>query len=79
MAASLHPACARAGRAEFKRKYKREPIVWLDKHCLLGTDQAELARSLPCLPIFLSGCRELVVLRGPTMLSRMWCLIEVRR
>lgn len=30
-----------------------------------------------CLPIFLSGCTEFVVLCGKTYLRRLWCIIEL--
>ena len=35
---------------EFKKKHKREPIVWFDKYCI---DQNSLAEGLMCLPVFL--------------------------
>ena len=28
------------------------------------------------LPIFLSGCRTLLILAGPTYCSRLWCVLE---
>ena len=28
------------------------------------------------LPIFLSGCRKLLILAGPTYCSRLWCVLE---
>ncbi|KAG8457571.1 hypothetical protein KFE25_003725 [Diacronema lutheri] len=67
-------AAFQAWRAEFKREHKREATVWLDKYCMQSDDAA---RSLPCLPLYVSGCRNLVLLRGPTLLGRMWCLIEL--
>ena len=69
-------AAFQAWRAEFKREHKREATVWLDKYCMQSDDAA---RSLPCLPLYVSGCRNLVLLRGPTLLGRMWCLIEACR
>eukprot|EP00966_Prymnesium_polylepis_P290965 6719599-Prymnesium_polylepis.1 len=29
------------------------------------------------LPIYLSGCKRLLVIAGPTYVSRMWCMIEL--
>merc|ERR1712228_216339 len=48
--------------------------VWLDKCCI---DQNSIDMDLRCLPIFLGGCRRLVVFCGPTYLSRLWCILEV--
>ena len=50
------------------------PSLWLDKACI---DQANIAASLACLPIFLSGCRELLIIAGPTYATRLWCLMEI--
>ena len=46
------------------------PLIWLDKACI---DQDAIELNLKCLPVFLSGCRSLVVLVGPTYVSRLWC------
>ena len=40
-------------------------------------DQNNIAASLPCLPIFLSGCKELLVVAGATYTSRLWCVMEL--
>ena len=40
-------------------------------------DQSNIAASLPCLPIFLSGCKELLVVAGDTYTSRLWCVMEL--
>lgn len=45
------------------------PEVWIDKCCI---DQRNIEKDLRCLPVFLSGCRRLVVFCGPTYLSRLW-------
>jgi len=47
---------------------------WLDKACI---DQENIEANLAVLPVFLSGCKELLVLDGPTYTSRLWCVIEV--
>jgi hypothetical protein len=49
-------------------------LVWLDKACI---DQTDIAANLLALPVFLSGCQELVVLAGKTYASRLWCCIEL--
>ena len=49
-------------------------LVWLDKACI---DQLNIDASLACLPIFLAGCRQLLILLGPTYPSRLWCVMEL--
>lgn len=61
-------------RNDFVAKNGREPKVWFDKCCI---DQANIDVDLRCLPIFLNGCRELVVLCGTTYMSRLWCIVEL--
>ena len=51
-----------------------EKLLWLDKACI---DQSDIAKSLACLPVFLSGCQELLILAGPTYASRLWCVMEI--
>ena len=58
-------------RAETERT---PPLVWLDKACI---SQTNISESLSCLPVFLSGCRVLVVLAGSTYTSRLWCVMEL--
>jgi hypothetical protein len=48
--------------------------IWLDKACL---DQRDIQASLAGLPVFISGCKQLLVLAGPTYASRLWCVIEL--
>jgi len=59
---------------EFSRQNGRQPCLWFDKCCI---DQRRIDEDLKCLPIFLKGCRRLVVLCGPTYLSRLWCILEI--
>lgn len=61
-------------REDFVDKHGREPVVWLDKCCI---DQNSIDMDLRCLPIFLSACSRLVILCGPTYLSRLWCILEI--
>jgi hypothetical protein len=61
-------------RNAFITKWGREPKVWIDKCCI---DQTNIDADLRCLPIFLNGCREMVVLCGPTYLGRLWCVMEL--
>jgi len=59
---------------EFARQHGRHPSLWFDKCCI---DQRRIDEDLQCLPIFLRGCKRLVVLCGPTYLSRLWCVVEI--
>jgi hypothetical protein len=52
----------------------RDVSIWLDKACL---DQQDITKSLAGLPVFLSGCKQLLVLAGPTYASRLWCVMEI--
>ena len=47
---------------------------WTDKACI---DQSNITESLACLPIFLAGCRRLLVVAGPTYVQRLWCVMEI--
>ncbi len=40
-------------------------------------DQTNIDASLQSLPIFLSGCKELLVLAGQTYPTRLWCVLEM--
>jgi len=46
-----------------------EPTIWLDKACI---DQTNIDASLAVLPIFLSGCKTLLILPGMTYATRLW-------
>ena len=50
-------------RAKFVEAHNREPVIWFDKLCI---DQDNIENSLVCLPVFLSGCKKLLLLCGPT-------------
>ncbi len=63
----------------FEPKYNRiqefggddpEKLIWLDKACI---DQQNIDASLAVLPIFLAGCKSLLVLPGSTYATRLWC------
>ena len=62
-------------RQDFKEAHGgREPMVWIDKYCL---DQENLKEGLMCLPVFLAGCSNLLVLAGKTYPRRLWCVMEI--
>jgi hypothetical protein len=58
----------------FRKKHGREPKLWLDFCCI---DQCDIEAGVRCLPIYLAGCRELLVIAGPTYVRRLWCMIEL--
>ena len=47
---------------------------WIDSVCL---SQSNIEESLTLLPLFMSGCKELVLLVGPSFSSRLWCAFEI--
>ncbi|KAG8463432.1 hypothetical protein KFE25_004943 [Diacronema lutheri] len=63
-----------AWRARFVAKRGREPRAWFDRLCI---PQTEVKATLPCLPLFLAGCNQLLAVHGPTYFSRLWCVLEL--
>jgi hypothetical protein len=62
------PGCA--PRAPPPRGPTRPPLrTAADKACI---DQQNISASLACLPVFLSGCRTLLIVPGPTYVHRLW-------
>jgi len=62
-------------REKFKQEHQgREPKLWIDKYSI---DQNNVDDSLACLPVYLAGCRKLLILCGGTYLNRLWCLVEI--
>uniref|UniRef100_A0A7S3WFN8 TIR domain-containing protein n=2 Tax=Emiliania huxleyi TaxID=2903 RepID=A0A7S3WFN8_EMIHU len=58
----------------FEERHGREPLIWLDKGCI---NQQAIDESLSSLPVYLAGCRELLVLAGETYTRRLWCVMEM--
>ena len=56
------------------RSRRFSPRRRLDKACI---DQANIDANISTLPVFLSGCRTLLVLAGPTYATRLWCVVEL--
>ena len=54
--------------------HERSPLLWLDEACL---DHRNIDESLTALPVYLAGSRQLLVLHGPSLTSRLWCIIEI--
>ena len=57
------------------RQKADERSIWLDKACI--DQHANIDDQLVALPIFLSGCKQLLIIAGPTYTSRLWCTMEV--
>ena len=51
------------------------PIVWFDRCCI--DQRGDIEAQLTSLPVFLAGCKSLLVLLGPTYTQRLWCVLEV--
>ena len=50
------------------------PMLWLDKACI---NQQKIDESLAALPVYLSGCQQLLIVIGPTYTRRLWCVMEL--
>ena len=51
-----------------------EGLLWFDRACI---NQQKIDESLAALPIYLAGCRQLLVLVGDTYTTRLWCVLEL--
>ena len=49
-------------------------MIWFDKYCL---DHDDIDNSVRMLPLFLCACRKMLILLGPSYMSRMWCMLEL--
>ena len=71
MATTLPP---NGRRNEHVFELEANPMLWLDKACI---DQQKIDESLAALPVYLSGCRDLLILVGSTYTRRLWCVMEL--
>ena len=67
-------AAIRRWAARHEAASRREATLWLDKACIA---QDNIDQSLSCLPVFLAGCEKLLVVAGPTYVTRLWCVMEL--
>ena len=51
----------------FRSSHGRDPLVWLDKFCV---NPGNIGRCIKLLPVFIKRCDKMVVVAGPTYLSR---------
>lgn len=61
-------------RSKFRGARGREPWLWIDRFCI---DQTDVASDLACMPVFLAGCKRMLILWGRTYLQRLWCICEI--
>merc|ERR1712232_1308436 len=59
---------------EFASVHGVEPTLWIDYHC---AEQTSLHDRLRALPVYVAGCKKLLVLFGETFLERLWCIVEI--
>lgn len=59
---------------EFEAVHGRKPLIWLDKLCI---NQDNIQEDLECLPIFLMGCQNMLLMLGEQYPTRLWCVLEL--
>jgi len=74
--AELKWEALQAWRCDFVAEHGREPTVWFDRLCIVQ-DPELISMQLANLPVYLAGCQTLLVLRGKTYMSRLWCVLEL--
>ena len=68
------PAANETRKGSSSSLLKGETLLWFDKACV---NQTSITISLQSLPIHLAGCKSLLILAGPTYVTRLWTLMEV--
>mmetsp|Transcript_1839 Transcript_1839/g.4600 ORF Transcript_1839/g.4600 Transcript_1839/m.4600 type:complete len:996 (-) Transcript_1839:291-3278(-) len=68
-------ALANFAREWGRRKNGDKPTIWLDSAC--APPLARVDQLLSFMPVHMSKCRKLVLLWGPTLVSRTWCICEI--
>ena len=69
-----YEALERWAAAHEAKNQGQGPTIWLDKMCI---DQNDIDAALACLPVFLSGCKGMLVIAGPSYTTRLWCIMEI--
>ena len=69
-----YEALERWAAANEAKNQGQGPTIWLDKMCI---DQNDIDAALACLPVFLSGCKGMLVIAGPSYTTRLWCIMEI--
>ena len=59
---------------DFRATTGRDALVWMDTACL---NQQDIRGDVARLPLFIAGCRQLVLLIGSTFCTRFWCIMEL--
>lgn len=58
-----------------ERELGRAPTLWLDALC--ADLSVEPHKLLQHMPIYLAKCKKLLLLCGPTVVDRLWCVTEL--
>ena len=58
----------------FEEEHGFEPSIWIDKYCI---EQTSITESLRYLPVYVGASDKIILLIGPTYLSRLWCIWEM--
>jgi len=66
--------CLQCFAEEFYVRYRRYPLLWIDRFCI---DQKNISNSLRILPIILSVCNKVLLLDGGMYFTRLWCVFEL--
>ncbi|OLQ13266.1 hypothetical protein AK812_SmicGene2758 [Symbiodinium microadriaticum] len=53
------------------------PTLWLDKLCVLQTDECMKAKAISAFPVFLAHSNQMLVLWDDDYFERMWCNLEL--
>ncbi|CAE7475000.1 unnamed protein product [Symbiodinium sp. CCMP2456] len=53
------------------------PTLWLDKLCVLQTDECMKAKAISAFPVFLAHSKQMLVLWDDDYFERMWCNLEL--
>jgi hypothetical protein len=54
------------------RSFAPARIPRSSKACIKQGSDTSISEQLTCLPVFLAGCKEVLVLAGPTFTERLW-------
>jgi hypothetical protein len=72
---AMHRALALCAWAEaFEAKHGRPPTVWLNQLC--ADMSLSTVQLLAHLPVYQAKCHRLLLLAGPTLAERLWCVME---
>ena len=71
---ALHEWAKELRRGGRRSEPDADVLIWLDKACI--NQSSDIDTALAGLPVFLAGCKQLLVLAGPTYTSRLWWYVS---